>query len=298
VTDSAVAPAGDGDVPRFWSSLGLPGIIDVHVHFMPQRVLDKVWAYFDDAGPLTGRQWPIRYRWPEQQRLEHLRAMGVRQFGALVYPHKPDMAAWLNEWAVSFAAQHDDVVHTATFFPEPGVGEYVASALSAGARMFKAHVQVGGYDPRDPLLDDVWAMLADARVPVIVHAGNGPQPGAHTGPEPFGEVMRRHPSLTAVIAHMGMPDYDDFLDLAERYDNVHVDTTMCFVDFHADSRDVIPSIKPRLRELRDRIVLGADFPNIPHDYAHQLEVLVRLELGDDWLRAVCWDNPRRLLGAS
>jgi len=25
-------------------SLGLPGIIDVHTHFMPKRVLDKVWA--------------------------------------------------------------------------------------------------------------------------------------------------------------------------------------------------------------------------------------------------------------
>ncbi|MEU2529302.1 amidohydrolase, partial [Streptomyces sp. NPDC013087] len=35
------------DVVRFWQGLGLPGIIDVHTHFMPERVLSKVWAYFD-----------------------------------------------------------------------------------------------------------------------------------------------------------------------------------------------------------------------------------------------------------
>ena len=46
----------DADVPAFWQRLGLPGLVDIHVHFMPDRVLQKVWAYFDSAGPLTGRE--------------------------------------------------------------------------------------------------------------------------------------------------------------------------------------------------------------------------------------------------
>jgi predicted TIM-barrel fold metal-dependent hydrolase len=48
--------------------------------------------------------------------------------------------------------------------------------------------------------------------------------------------------------------------------------------------------------LQDRIVLGSDFPNIPYEYAVQLESLERLDLGDDWLRAVCHHNGARLLG--
>src|SRR4051812_37452252 len=184
---------------------------------MPDRVLQKVWAYFDSVGPLTGQRWPIRYRWPEDERLAHLRAMGVRAFPSLVYAHKPGMAQWLNDWATAFAAAHQDVVHTATFFPEPGASGYVDAALRDGACVFKAHVQVGGYDPRDPLLDDVWGQLADAAVPVVVHVGSGPAPGAFTGPGPFGEVLRRHPTMTAVIAHLGMPEYDAFLGFAERY---------------------------------------------------------------------------------
>ena len=286
----------DDDVPALWQRLGLPGIIDLHVHFMPERVMNKVWAYFDSAGPLTGQEWPIRYRWPEADRLSRLRAMGVRAFPSLVYAHKPGMAAWLNDWAADFAATNPDAVHTATFFPEPDVTSYVDEALRRGARMFKAHVQVGGYDPRDPLLDDVWGRLADSAVPIVVHVGSGPAPGAFTGPEPFGEVLRRHPTLTAVIAHMGMPEYDAFLGFTERFDNVHVDTTMCFVDSFGSQEQIGRMLAPRLAHLRDKVIFGTDFPNIPHDYAHQLEVLERLGLDDGWLRAVCWDNAARLLG--
>jgi hypothetical protein len=285
----------DADIPAFWQRLGLPGLIDMHVHFMPARVMERVWAYFDSAGPLTGRKWPIRYRWPEADRLSHLRELGVRAFPSLVYAHKPEMAEWLNTWACQFAAENDGVVQTATFFPEPGVASYVDAALRNGARIFKAHVQVGGYDPRDPLLDDVWGRLSDAEAPVVVHVGNGPAPGAFTGPGPFREVLQRHPRLTAIVAHMGMPEYDDFLGFAEQFDKVHVDTTMCFVDSFGDQSQLGRELAPRLRELQDKVVFGADFPNIPHDYAHQIEVLERLELGDEWLRAVCWKNGARLL---
>jgi len=295
VTEGIRAPRTDADVPAFWKQLGLPGIIDLHVHFMPQRLLDAVWRYFDGAGPLTGREWPIRYRWPEERRLAHLRTMGVRAFPSLLYAHKPDMASSLNDWALGFAREHADVVPTLTFYPEPDVATYVDSALRAGGRVVKVHVQVGGFDPRDRVLDDVWAMISDAQVPAVVHAGSGPTPGAFTGPEPFGEVLDRHPRLTAVIAHMGMPEYDAFLDMAERFDNVHVDTTMCFTDSFGEQHELGRLLAPRLSSLQDKVVFGADFPNIPHDYAHQIEVLVRLGLGDEWLRDVVWNNPRRLL---
>ena len=36
------------------------------------------------------------------------------------------------------------------------------------------------------------------------------------------------------------------------------------------------------------MLLGFDFPNIPYDYAHQLDALEKLELGEGWLRAVLW----------
>jgi predicted TIM-barrel fold metal-dependent hydrolase len=77
---------------------------------------------------------------------------------------------------------------------------------------------------------------------------------------------------------------------------VHLDTTMACTPFTEALMPLPPELRPRLAGLRDRIVLGSDFPNIPHPYAVQLEALERLDLGDDWLRAVCWHNGARLLG--
>jgi predicted TIM-barrel fold metal-dependent hydrolase len=294
---TVAAPSSDDEVPAYWQELGLPGLADVHVHFMPDRVMQKVWAYFDNAGPLTGRDWPIVYRWDEPARLAHLRQMGVRAFSSLVYAHKPGMARWLNGWAAAFAAEHDDVLTTATMFPEPDVEEYVEEALRAGVQVFKVHVQVGGFDPRDPLLDAAWGLLADAGVPVVVHAGSGPTPGAFTGPGPTGEVLERHPTLSMVVAHMGMPEHRHFLGFAERYPNVRVDTTMCFTDFSA-SDFLVDKLAPRLAGLREKVLFGTDFPNIPHPYAHQIEALARLDLGDEWMRAVLWHNAAKLFSLS
>ncbi|MFI9001617.1 amidohydrolase family protein [Streptomyces sp. NPDC053541] len=282
---------------RAWAGrIGLPGLVDVHTHFMPRNVLDKVWAYFDSAGPLTGRPWPITYREEEDRRVELLREFGVRAFTAMLYPHKPGMAGWLNDWAAGFAARVPDCLHTATFFPEPGAADGVRDALGAGARVFKAHVQVGGYDPNDPLLDGVWGTIQDAGTPVVIHCGSGPAPGAYTGPGPVGRLLARFPRLRLVIAHMGMPEYEDFLDLAERYGNVHLDTTMAFTDFSEALAPFPADGLKRLDALADRILLGSDFPNIPYPYGHQLHALERLGLGEHWLRAVCHDNGARLFG--
>lgn len=289
------APVDDAAVPGCWEALGIPGAIDLHVHFMPDQVLRKVWAYFDAVEARTGAPWPIVYREGTDARIARLRALGVRRFGALAYAHRPGMAAWLNEWLAAFAARVPDALHCATFHCEPDADAYVARALEDGARLFKVHLQVGGFDPRAALLRPVWHRLATARVPVVVHAGSGPEAGAHTGPEVFADVLAAHPDLVAVIAHMGAHEYRAFWELALRHPGVHLDTTMAFTDFMNRIAPYPADLIPALAEHPDRVVLGTDFPNIPYPYAHQIAALVRLGVGAEWLRQVCWDNPARLL---
>jgi uncharacterized protein len=291
-----VPPADDADVPRYWQELGLPGLVDVHVHFLPQRVQAKVWQYFADAETHYGAPWPIQYPLPVDERLAVLASLGVRAFPTLPYPHKPGMAAWLNDWSAEFAAAHPQALRSATFYPEPEAPHYVAEALDGGVRVFKVHVQVGRFDPRDPLLDPVWERLAETGTPVVIHCGSGPLRGEHTGPAPMTGLLERHPHLQLVIAHLGMPEYGAFLDLAERYERVHLDTTMFATDFTERLMPFDRGLLPRLGALRDKVVLGSDFPAIPYPYAHQLAALHRLGLGEGWLRAVLWRNGARLFG--
>jgi hypothetical protein len=280
--------SGSAATPQdIWQPLGLPGLIDVHTHFMPHNVLAKVWAYFDAAGPMIGRPWPIWYRAEEPDRLELLRGFGVKAFTALVYPHKPGMARWLTEWSLQWARDVPDVLRTATVFPEPGVLDWLdPQAID----VVKVHVQVGAYDPRDPLLDPVWGMLAEAGTPIVAHLGTGP----YTGPGPWSEVQARHPRLRTIVAHMGMPEIEGFVELATRHEAMLLDTTMAWVDFWDGPKVVVPQVSEL--GLAGRILYGSDFPNIPYPYVHQLESLARLDLGDDWMREVLWGAGARLFG--
>lgn len=281
-------------IARFRATHGLDALVDVHTHFMPRNVLDKVWAYFDSAGPLIGRPWPITYRHTEEERVARLREFGVRRFTSMLYPHKAGMAAWLNAWAVDFASRTPDCLHTATFYPEPEAASYVGAAIDKGARVFKSHLQVGDYTPLDPLLDDVWALLEESGIPIVVHCGSGPAPGTHTGPGPMQELLRRYPRLAVIVAHMGMPEYTEFLDLAERYERVYLDTTMAFTDFVEEDMPFGADRLARLDGLRSKILLGTDFPNIPYSYLHQLEALERVAPDSTWIREVCHDNAAAL----
>jgi predicted TIM-barrel fold metal-dependent hydrolase len=289
-------PRFDHEIPAYLERLGLPGLADIHVHFLPPRMLEKVWEYFDDAEARYGWPWPIEYRLGEEERLRLARSFGMAAIPALSYPHKPGMAQWLNDWSADLARRVPDVVHCATMYPEPEAGDYVARALAGGARLFKVHLQVGRFGPDDPQLEPGWALLEAAGVPVVVHAGSKPLAGEHTGPEGIRRLLGAHPDLTLVIAHLGMPEYWEFAELAERFPRVHLDTTMVGTDFTERFAPLPDGFPARLAELSDRVVLGSDFPNIPYPYAHQIEALARLGLGDAWMRQVLWENGARLLG--
>jgi predicted TIM-barrel fold metal-dependent hydrolase len=285
------------DPAAFAEELGLPGLFDVHTHFLPPRVMAKVREQFDSAGPLIGSPWPLAYRGDDDELVEILRGFGVRRFSALAYAHRPGMAEFLNDWSADFAGRVPDCLRCATFYPEPEAASYVRTRIEDGAEVFKVHVQVGGFDLGDPLLAAVWGVLEDAGTPVVLHAGSGPVGTPYTGPGPVAELLRRHPRLALVIAHLGAPEYAEFLALAESYERVCLDTTMVFTSFFDDLGAAYPpELLPRLRDLQPKVLLGSDFPNIPYPYTEQLAGLADLDLGDDWLRAVCWDNGARIFG--
>jgi predicted TIM-barrel fold metal-dependent hydrolase len=285
----------------FWQDLGLPGLFDVHVHFLPPNVQAKVYAQFDQAGPKIGREWPIRYRGSHEERVQLLRDLGVRRFSALPYAHRPGIAAFLNDWAREFASGVPECLWSATFYPEPGAAADVAHLIEGGVEVFKLHTQVGEFHLDDPLLDEAFGLVEDAGTPTVIHVGSGPVGNEFTGPEHLERLLRRHPRLTAVIAHMGAPEYAEFLALAETYENTRLDTTMVFTEFFDREAPYPDDLLPRLADLGDRVLFGSDFPTIPYPYLEQLDGLARLAgrhpgLGEDWLRRVCWHNAVQLFG--
>ena len=105
---------------------------------------------------------------------------------------------------------------------------------------------------------------------MVIHCGNGPMRNSLGGPD-F-RVVEKYPDLVLVIAHAGLPEYEQFAQLAQRAPNVYLDTTMVgtsYMERIAPLRGYVET----LAQLGDKVVLGTDFPTIPHSYSHQLEVL-------------------------
>ena len=140
-------PEEDTDLPAFCRALGLPGLADVHTHFLPPRMLKRVWEYFDAAGPLIGTDWPIRYKWTDDERVAHLRSMNVKLFSALAYAHRPGMATDLNAWTLEFGLRTPGCLPSATFYPEPEAAHYVRDALDAGPASSRCTFRWAGSRP-------------------------------------------------------------------------------------------------------------------------------------------------------
>jgi uncharacterized protein len=156
----------------------------------------------------------------------------------------------------------------------------------------KVHLQVGGFDSVDPLLDEAWQRLAEAGTPIVLQAGavaDGSGNEQWCGPEPVRRPLHRFPRLRLVITHMGTPDEDAFVGLAEVHDRLWLDMAMVFTDPPYLGPPSV-HLADRIGALGDRVVFGSDLPTIPHQFAAQVSGLASPGLGDDWLRGVLWHN--------
>lgn len=284
----------DDEVPAYLDRLGLPGIVDAHVHFLPDRVQEAVWRWFDGLDPA----WPVTYRLPAAERLATLARLGVRHHTALAYAHRPGMLRFLNDHTLGLATVEGPVIPTFTIYPEEGVAAEVRRCLALGGRCVKVHLQVGAFDATDPLLEGAWALIEDAGVPVILHAGavaDGSGNERWCGPAPVRKLLGRFPDLRLVIAHMGAPDFAEFLAVAGQHGTVWFDTAMVFTDppYLSEYPD---RLLGQVQGLGDRIVFGSDFPTIPHRFAAQVAGIDALGFGADWMRRILWENGVRLFG--
>ena len=123
----------DDDLPGLAADLGLPGIFDVHTHFMPERMQAAVWAHFDE---LVDPSWPIHYRLDEGERVARLAKLGITRYTALAYAHRPGVAGWR-----SSSRHRCEAVQTSSP-PEPSSTAPRCSTISVPARSSSSQAPV------------------------------------------------------------------------------------------------------------------------------------------------------------
>jgi len=168
-----------------------------------------------------------------------------------------------------------------------------------GARGFKLHPTVQGFDPADAAIRPLWAAFAELGVPVVVHTGQtgigAGTPGAfgfklrYSNPMLLDDVLADFPGITIVMAHPSVPWADEQISVATHKTNA-------WIDLSGWSPKYFPPqlVRAANSYLQDRVLFGSDFPLLTPD--RWLTDFAALELKDEVRAKILKDNAARLLG--
>ncbi|MDB9234522.1 amidohydrolase family protein [Halorubrum ezzemoulense] len=271
------------------------GVVDAHVHLMPERLMA---AIREALGEAAG--WTFDHPTDRDRMEAALTAAGVERYVALPYASRPGTAADLNEWVIEAAADSEMAVPFATVHAgDDDPGTVVADALDAGARGLKLQLPVQGFAADDPRLDPAYEALAARDVPVLLHAGTAPmfEDSPHVGVERFESFLASYPDVRVCAAHMGTYEVDAFVELARDNGNVFLDTTFAMSSVAETYMEFDPATvaDETLIELSESVMYGSDYPNIPYPYAREREHLLARDLPVEAQRNMFSRTARRFL---
>lgn len=271
---------------------GLPFVVDAHVHLFPDPVFEAIWRWFSRYG------WPIRYPLKSPEVTSFLKNRGVGHVVALTYSHKPGMARFLNAYMAELTKNDPFVTGLGTVLPgEPDAVDIVEEAFAMGLSGIKLHCHVQCFSPDDDGLGPIYEACAKHGKPLVMHAGREPKsaaykcdPHAICSAERTERVLRDHPKLALCVPHLGADEFDPYLRLLERHENLWLDTTMTLSDYFGGRPNPLFFARP------ERILYGTDFPNLPYAWDRELRRLGDHGVKDHDLPAILGDNAKRLFG--
>jgi predicted TIM-barrel fold metal-dependent hydrolase len=211
-----------------------------------------------------------------------------------------DAMVRFNEWLMDALASRPTLtgfvaVDPTVRSPAANVAHLRAMA-GRGAKGVKIHPVLQRFQPGDPRMDAVYEACIELGLVMLSHSGSNRGAEQYASPSAFAVVMRSHPDLRLVLAHMGGGCWRETADFARAFPTVAFDLSE-IIEWLGASEGVEPATFSRLvREVgADRVMFGSDYPW--YDPAESLQLLMELPaLSDGEKRAMAGDNARRILG--
>lgn len=165
----------------------------------------------------------------------------------------------VNDFAVSLAKSGLPLFATGSVHPDSEQPEEeLDRLLAAGICGIKVHPDYVGIDVTDPRFDRVFSLAEERKMFVVTHTGFDPvsPDHPHATAEGLLAVVRKHPNLTLIAAHMGGPRQSAEVLRLLAGTSIWFDTSLCAI--RPEERENLLSL---LREHSDeRILFGTDTP--------------------------------------
>ncbi len=206
-----------------------------------------------------------------------------------------------NDWTCATARDHPSLVPFISVDPSMGPEGVVAEVhrcREQGAVGIKLHPSSQRFNPDGPRLWPLYAEAESLEMPVLSHGGffpMDPESSDHSRPRAFARILRAHPRLRFVLAHLGNGYIDESLAMAEEFPNLHFDSSSVIegtVEPQQMSDEEAVALIRRFGA--ERILFGSDWP-----WYHPVRDIDRIEalpLSDEEKRLILGDNARRVIG--
>jgi predicted TIM-barrel fold metal-dependent hydrolase len=127
-----------------------------------------------------------------------------------------------NRRVIEEARRHpEQLVPFARMDPRVTTTRDAAEALAAGARGFKLHPRAENFRLDDPGVEAICAVAAEARAPVLIHAGAG----VGSFGEAVTDLATRHPDCPLILAHAAVSDLAWLWQVVPDHENLFFDTS-------------------------------------------------------------------------
>jgi predicted TIM-barrel fold metal-dependent hydrolase len=204
-------------------------IIDSHIHIFPPKRMKRAIQWIKRFIPSL----PFDHTLTEDEILSHLEEAGISLFFNYVYPLSPAETRKLNRFNYALSKRVSKAICFGSLHPgNDQKPKIVYEALfDFGLMGLKFHPFVQRFSILDRRMDEVYQIIEKLNRPVVFHTGFDRFYGAQMRPDEMEIILRRHPDLVVVIAHMFYPHIGEAFRLLKKYKNVYLDGANIFSDY-------------------------------------------------------------------
>jgi uncharacterized protein len=204
-----------------------------------------------------------------------------------------------NDWLSGLAREHPELIPYVSIDPSvlPGreAADYVERLVTDDrANGVKLHPNLHSMLPSDPTLRPLFRTCEALGVPVISHCGPTSNGGGAV-PSAFAPVLRDHPRLTIVLAHLGGGAWKEAKAVADEFPHAHFDCSEILPWIGASRGPSADDIGRLIRDIgAHRVLFGTDFPWYEQS-AHIASLMDLPGLSDEERALILGENAASLL---
>ncbi|MBI2868520.1 MAG: amidohydrolase [Chloroflexi bacterium] len=201
----------------------------------------------------------------------------------------------VNAWVCESSPEHPEIVPFITVDPimsETEIRAEITTGARKGAGGLNLDPGLGRYYPCDRRLWPAYRTAQELELPVMARSHLIPGGTQYSEPKYYTDVLASFPDLRLVLAHSGIPFWEQVRSLARSFDNVYFEVSLTLDPLMKGSLSSEEFVALYREIGMERAVFGSGFPR--HLRSPALKRVAALDLNETAKKALLGENAVRI----